>query len=139
MPPEIHPKTDLALAIYSRMRELDMSVKDLAGQLEVVYETIRQIAAGDRPPSKRLLRDICTALRLDFKRLDLLLANQKLKKLGGVPVELSARNPELSRIEAQWQFLTSQQKDHVNWLVDSFAQKNAVASKPPRHLKGKPI
>lgn len=121
------------------MRELDLSIKDLASQAEVVYESIRQIVTGDRPPSKRLLRDICSVLKLDFKYLNRLLDNQKLEKLGGVPVELATRNPELGRLERRWEFLTPEQREHVIWLVESFAQKNTVPLKSPRQLRSKPI
>jgi transcriptional regulator with XRE-family HTH domain len=139
MPPQIQPKTKLSLAIYGRSRELDLSVKEVADKVEVVYETMRKVVSGDRPPSKRLLRDICRVLKLDFDSLNALLVGQKLKKYGDVPAQLAGKNPELAKIEEVWDFLTPEQKDHVNWLVESLAQQNASSRKSPRHLRSKPV
>jgi hypothetical protein len=118
MPPEIKPKTPLSLEIHNRMRAKGLSAHQLADATEVVYETIRGIVAGDRPPGKLLFREICRVIDLDFVTANkMLTAEQMKRKFGCVATPPGGRNPELQPIEERWPFLLPEEKEHIIWLV----------------------
>jgi len=123
VPPEIKPKTPLSLAICTGMKQVPLSSKQLKVEVDVSYETIRSILKGDRPPSKRLLRDICRVLTLDFETMNDMLTTEHIKeKFGRVPA-LRKSDPELQLIEEAWPFLLPEEKEHVTLLVEKYVGK----------------
>ncbi|MGA9389352.1 MAG: helix-turn-helix transcriptional regulator [Candidatus Sulfotelmatobacter sp.] len=137
MPPEIKPRTPLALAIHTRMQEVPLSAKGLALEAGVVYETIRGIVKGDRPPSISLLRSICRILSLDVVEMqDLLTTDQVNRNYGRLPTALTRANSELRPIEEAWPLLQPEQKEHVLLLVEKYSQqkKGRQAATLPRLL-----
>jgi hypothetical protein len=136
VPPELKPKTPLSGAIYTRMKQQERSVKELAVDAGVHYETIRGIATGDKSPSKLLLREICYLLSLDFKTLnEMRILDQMQRKLGHLP-NFTSKNLELQSIEELWPLLCTEDKEQVIHLVTRLAkgkpekQKETIA--PPR-------
>ena len=123
MPPDIKPKTALSLEIYTRMKQVPLSSKQLADAVEVHYETMRYILKGDRPPPKRLLRDICRVLTLDFEAMnEMLVAEQINRKFGRVPA--TRRNdPELQSIEEAWPLLLPEEKEHIVLLIERYVER----------------
>jgi len=112
--------------IHKRMQDKGITAYELAKSTEVVYETVRKILNGQQPPSKRLLREICSFLNLDFEQAYRTLVHQKLiQKHGREIAVLSKRNPELQPLEDSWLLLTTQQKQHVIWLVEKYVQDNS--------------
>lgn len=127
-------ETALSLALRNRMGEKGLSITDLAAAAEVVYETARKVVNGERSPSKRLLRDICACLTLDFdEHYKMLVAQQITRKFGGMPARLAGKNPELQSIEELWRFLLPEEKEHITWLVRQYASRGKAAGKttPP--------
>jgi transcriptional regulator with XRE-family HTH domain len=101
-----------------------LSVQQLAEATDVVYETIRGIVAGDRPPSKLLLREICRVLRLDLAATSEMLITEQIKrKFDRVPARFAGRNQDLQPIEGLWPLLSPDEKEHIVWLVSHFAEK----------------
>ena len=88
-----------------------------------MYETIRGVLKGDRPPSKLLLREICRVLTLDFEVMDEMLVTQQMKrKFNRVPA-LKKNDPELQSIEDAWPLLLPHEKEHVLLLVGKYAEQ----------------
>ena len=132
MPPEITPKTPLSLAIYTRMRQVPLTSKQLADAVEVHYETVRYILKGDRPPPKRLLRDICRVLTLDFEAMNDMLTMERIKREFGHVPALRKNDPELQSIEEAWPLLLPDEKEHIVLLVERYVErKQRQRSAPP--------
>jgi hypothetical protein len=117
------------------MREVPLSSKQLAVEVDVVYETIRGIVKGDRPPSKFLLREICSVLTLDFHAMnEMLVTEQMTRKFGRVPAT-KKNDPELQSIEEAWPLLLSEEKEHIVLLVEKYVerkQRQPLAPAVPR-------
>lgn len=136
MPTEINPTTPLSLAIYTRMKQLPLSSKQLAVEVGVVYETIRGILKGDRPPSKLLLQAICRVLSLNFEAMDEMRITEQVKrKFDRVPA-LRKNDPELQSIEEAWPLLLPDEKEHIILLVEKYVrkQKEHFLASAPRIL-----
>jgi len=124
MPPEVRPKTPLAVAIYARMKEKDVSIHQLSEATGVCYERARTAVTGDEPPGKRLLRDICRVLQLDLEPMtEMLITEQMKRKHGRLPMRLAGSDPELQSIGELWQLLLPEEKEHIVWLVGRYAEK----------------
>lgn len=135
MPVTVRPKTELSLTIFNGMGEAGLSISELASKTEVVYETIRKIVSGEQPPSKRLLVDICSTLKLDFDLCHEMLIAQKIKaKYGTLPSKMAKKNPQLQPIEDNWSFLSEDEQNHILNLVHLYARQRR--SKPRK--KGSP-
>ena len=131
MPPEIKPKTPLSLAIYTRMEDIQLSSKQLAVEVDVVYETIRGILKGDRPPAKRLLHEICRVLTLDFEAMNEMLVTEQMKrKFGRVPATRT-NDPELQSIEGAWPLLLPEEKEHIVLLVEKYVERKQTRKLAP--------
>jgi len=114
----------MAITLYDQMLERNISVAELAKRVEVTYEAVRRIAGGSQPPSKRLLKDICVVLGLDFQTVDnMRKAEQIRRKHGALPPELTNKNPELQPIEDLWDFLTLEDKEQIIHLVRYHAER----------------
>jgi transcriptional regulator with XRE-family HTH domain len=124
VPPEIKPKTLLSLRIYERMKEKGLTVQQLAEATDVVYETMRIIVTGQRPPGRLRLREICRILSLDFAETnEMLIIEQVKRKFGRVPSGTMTKDPELRKIEEIWPFLLPEEKEHISWLVTQLTEK----------------
>lgn len=132
MAPEIKPRTPLSLMVYTRMKERGLSVHDLADATDVVYETMRGTVKGDKPPSKRRLREICRVLNLDFEVAnEMLITEQMKRKYGRLPASSTSRDPELRSLEEMWQLLSPEEKEHVTWLVSRYVEKRTRKRQAP--------
>lgn len=132
MPPEIKPKTSLSLEIYTQMKAKGLNVHQLADATDVVYETMRGIVAGDRPPGKLRLREICRALNLEFAPMnEMLIAEQMKRKFGRVASRPGLRDPALQAIEDRWPLLLPEERDHITWLVGHLIEKKSRKREEP--------
>jgi len=117
------------------MKEVPLSPTELATELDVVYETVRGILKGDRPPSKLLLREICRVLTLDFETMNEMLVTEQIKrKFDRVPA-MRKSDPGLQSVEEAWPLLLPEEKEHVVLLVEKYAdrkQKHQPLSSVPR-------
>ena len=133
MPVEIKPRTELGRRILRRIEDLDRDVAWAASRIDVEYETLRKVVKGDRPPARRLLRDLCRELHLDFHELDTIVVVDKLRQrhpwallhIAGVA------EPEIVAIAHQWPLLSDDQREHVRWLVAKFVEDNAPKTALP--------
>ena len=131
MPPEIKPKTPLALAICAKMKEASLSPNQLADDVDVVYETIRGILKGDRPPSKRLLAEICRVLTLDFEAMNDMLVNEQINRKYGRMAATKKNDPSLQSIEGAWPLLLPEEKEHIVLLVGKYVERKKRRQSAP--------
>ena len=132
VPPEIKPKTALSLRIYERMKQKGLTVQQMADATDVVYETMRIIVTGQRPPGKLRLREICRTLDLDFTEInEMLILEQMKRKFGRLPSGTQAKDPELRKIEEIWPFLLPEEKEHICWLVLQLSEKRNKKREDP--------
>jgi transcriptional regulator with XRE-family HTH domain len=130
MPRILRPRSKVGAAIHLRMEEIGLTPRQLAEETEVVYETIRKAITGDQPPSKKLLRDICVVLGLEFEELYAVQVEEKLQsKFPKALAKLAKRDPELLPIEERWRLLTTEQKEHIILLAKSYASENLLKKK----------
>ena len=115
--------------ILHRIKEMATSVKAVANRIDVDYETLRQVVKGDRPPARRLLRDLARELGLDFDDIMEKVVLDRLRiQAPGLLLRLAgAADPEVLALSRSWTVLTPEQKEHVRWLVASFVAKNNQA------------
>jgi transcriptional regulator with XRE-family HTH domain len=127
VPVEIKPRTELGRRILQRIKDLGLDVTQSASRIYVKYETLRKVVKGDRPPPRRLLRDLCRELNLDFQELETIVVVDKLRQEH--PAALlhiaGVAEPEIIAIARQWPSLSDDQKQHIRWLVAKFVEENA--------------
>jgi transcriptional regulator with XRE-family HTH domain len=133
VPVEIKPRTELGRRILQRIKDLHLDVAQAASRIDVEYETLRKVVKGDRPPARRLLRDLCRELNLDFQELEIIVVVDKLRqKHPGALLHIAGvAEPEIVAIARQWPLLSDDQKRHVRWLVAKFVEENASNSALP--------
>jgi hypothetical protein len=113
------------------MKQVPFSSKQLADAVEVHYETMRYILKGDRPPPKRLLRDICRVLTLDFEAMNDILTMELIKRQFGSVPALRENDPELQSIEGAWPLLLPEEKEHIVLLVEKYLQRKQKQQSVP--------
>ena len=133
VPIEIKPRTELGRRILQRIKDLGLDVMQAASRIDVEYETLRKVVKGDRPPARRLLRDLCRELNLDFQELEIIVVVDRLRqKHPGALLHIAGVvEPEIIAIARQWPSLSDDQKRHVRWLVAKFVEANASSSTLP--------
>jgi hypothetical protein len=134
VPVEIKPRTELARRILQRIKDLHLDVMQAANRIDVEYETLRKVVKGDRPPARRLLRDLCRELNLDFQELEIIVVVDKLRqKHPGALLRIAGlAEPEIIVIARQWPSLSDDQRQHIRWLIAKFVEENALQSALPR-------
>lgn len=105
------------------MIEVRLSPKKMAEAVGVVYETVRGIVKGDRPPSIPLLQSICRVLDLDFNAMSEMLAAEQVNRKYGHLKALTETNSELRSIQKAWPLLRAEQREHVLLLIEKYAQQ----------------
>lgn len=92
---------------------------------------MRYILKGDRPPPKRLLRDICRVLTLDFEAMNDILTMELIKRQFGSVPALRENDPELQSIEGAWPLLLPEEKEHIVLLVEKYLQRKQKQQSVP--------
>jgi transcriptional regulator with XRE-family HTH domain len=123
---EIKPRTELGRRILQRIKDLDLDVTQVAIRIGVEYETLRKVVKGDRPPARRVLRDLCPELNLDFQELENIIVVDKLsRKHPGALLHIAGlADPEIIAIARQWASLSDEQRQHIRWLIEKFIEEN---------------
>ena len=133
VPVEIKPRTEFGRRILQRIKDLGLDVMQVATRIGVEYETLRKVVKGDRPPARRVLRDLCRELNLDLQELENIVVVDKLRqKHPGVLLHIAGvANPEIIAIARQWPSLSDEQRQHIRWLIAKFIEENAPHSTLP--------
>jgi transcriptional regulator with XRE-family HTH domain len=117
--------TRIGQAILNRMEERGVSIRDLAGRLEVTYEHARRITKGESVPSKYVLKLLCEYLDMDFAAAEKLRNMDRIQaKFGDLPLELSGKIADLDPLERVWNQLTPEQKNDLTTMGLAWAKRN---------------
>jgi|SRR5579884_127349 len=115
----------LAHALTERMKELDLTMRQVAERTGLTYEHIRKLSRGEAFPSKLVLREICAVLDLQLEEMEALaVADRVENKYGGIPHALVGNHPELSLLAPWWDRLTPDQKESFRVQIKSVAETN---------------
>lgn len=126
---EIEPTGRFGTGLRSAMDAKGFSAKQLADRVKITYEHVRKLIRGDAYPSKSLLTVICQELGWDAERATELAHTDKIeRKFGGVPAMLAGKNPELSDIERNWEYLNYDQRNTVKVLISALADRNRTST-----------
>jgi hypothetical protein len=127
MPDKLMPTGRFANSLSDHMNSKEITIRDLSNLVNITYEHARRLVKGGALPSLRLLKDICSSLRVDQRAWEkLVVADQMEQKFGGIPAALAGKNPDAVPFERVISQLTEEQRQ--TFLV----QMRAVASKNKR-------
>ena len=114
-----------ASALQQRLDDRQMTLKELANEIEASYEHCRKLVRGSASPSPLLLKQICSTLDLDLEKMKrLVTADQNRSRYGTIPDELSGKNPDLARMERLWPGLNTEQKEVLEVLAETLVARN---------------
>jgi hypothetical protein len=100
-------------------------VLKLAEELDATYEHVRKIVRGIGFPSKRMLKDICSALDLNFEEMNRLAVSDRIeKKYGSVPAEISGKTPRFIKLERILPQLSDEQFNMLLASAEGLARAN---------------
>jgi hypothetical protein len=115
----------VASEVQKKLEEKDWSILRLSKELDASYEHTRKIVHGLAFPSKRMLRDICHILGLDFKRMEkLAVADRIERRYGGIPLELAGKNPRFIQVERILPHLSDEQFQNVLAMLQDMDRRN---------------
>jgi len=135
--------TGFAKALEEGLEARGADIATLARELGTSYEYARQLVRGYTLPGKHVLKSICTVLDLDQEEMRKLVVEDKIsKKYGGIPPELTGKDPRFLEIERLLPQLTPEQFEIVVGIIEGITRRNrrpdaAVASSQskPRMFK----
>lgn len=127
---EAHNRYDLPMNQYGAilekaMLERNISIKDLASELRVSYEHVRQLVRGGRTVGPLLNRNICEFFELDEDEMERVYKrDQMLAQYGEVMSDTTPKDAILRSIENGWPLLTEKQRELIAENVSRFAFQN---------------
>jgi ribosome-binding protein aMBF1 (putative translation factor) len=121
------PSAQLGEMVTEAMNAQGVSIRSLAESLDITYEHARRISRGEAVPSKFILKAVCSLLELDYKELERLATQDKIrKKYGEVSLVLAGKDPTLEPIERAWPKLTDDQKKDAITMITAWAKRNRL-------------
>jgi hypothetical protein len=125
------PVTQLALKIQRAIDHENISVNQLARDIDMTYEYTRRLVKGINTPSKLLLKTLAHRFAWDFDEVYRTLVQDKFRlangKAGAVAQEF---DPEVEPFEKAWHFLEDGQKEIL------LAQLNLFLAQNRRSIRG---
>jgi transcriptional regulator with XRE-family HTH domain len=116
------------VALTAALEKKGWTVMKLAEELDATYEHVRKIVRGLGFPSKRMLRDICGMLDLNFEQMNkLAIADRIEKRYGTIPTELAGKNPRFTKVERLLPNLTEDQFQILLAQLEGFDRSNRRA------------
>jgi hypothetical protein len=117
--------SNFAKALEEGLEAKGWDIADLARQIDSSYEYGRQLVRGYTCPGKHCLKSICTVLDLDQEEMRKLVVGDKLsKKYGGIPPELTGKDPRFLEIERLLPQLTPEQFEIVVEIIEGMTRRN---------------
>jgi len=117
--------SNFAKALEEGLEAKGWDIADLARQIDCSYEYGRQLVRGYTFPGKHVLKNICTVLDLDQEEMRKLVVGDKIsKKYGGIPAELTGKDPRFLEIERLLPQLTAEQFEIVVEIIEGIARRN---------------
>lgn len=128
--PTVKLKYQISEVISAAMEAQGITPKDLAEKLEVVYETARQYQKGIQIPADHMLKPLADALGEDVDKLrELAVLDHIRKDHGDIPLKISGKNPELEPIDRVWPHLSSEHKQDIIAMAQTYARRDREATK----------
>jgi len=117
--------SNFAKALEERLEAKGWDIAELARQIECSYEYGRQLVRGYTFPGKHVLNSICAVLDLDQEEMRKLVVGDKIsKKYGGIPPELTGKDPRFLEIERLLPQLTEEQFDFIVGAIEGITRRN---------------
>jgi transcriptional regulator with XRE-family HTH domain len=124
------PEADFATVLALRMKERNISIRELATQSHLSYEFIRKLVRGLSVPSRPVLEGICGVLGLNSTQMARLVDMARLRiNYGPILEELTGRTPALGKAEQFWSQLKPEQREMVIELMSAMTRKNRESRK----------
>lgn len=121
---ELQPAGRFGTLLHTTLNQRDLSLRDLAKQIDSTYEHMRKLIRGLTYPSRYLLKELCAYLQIkEVEASKAILADRIQHKYGKMPAILAGKNPELDEIEKDWLYLEDWMKEAVNSTVKGFARQ----------------
>jgi len=119
---DINYSEELGEIITNALEEKGMTINDLATEMGVVYEHARRWTKGF-PVSKRLLKELCSVLGLDYKETEKVTTQAlAVKKFGPAILEAQGIDPEMAPVQRVWKQLEDSQKKDIMALMKSMVK-----------------
>lgn len=110
--------------LAQKMREVKLSIRDVATKVGTSYEHVRSIVKGKVVPSDHMAQALAEVLKIKKSELERVVTADRIRrKFGTIPLEIAGKNPELEPLERVWNHLS---KDHK---ADLIAQAEAWAKR----------
>ena len=123
-------RTALSELIEEAMDAKGMGIRELAIAAGITYEHARRVVRGENIPSNPLLKVFSGILGLDEKLIERTATHDRLNiKFGGIPMELSGKDPSLAPMERLWPKLSQEQHKNLLSIATSWAKMNAQQNK----------
>ncbi len=106
------PVTQIALRLREAMDRENISIAQLAQQIDMTYEYTRRLVKGINIPSRALLKVVCARFGWDFDEVYRTVVQDKFRLANGAPGALAQDlNPEVEPFEKAWHLLDIDQKE----------------------------
>jgi len=113
-----------------RMVELKVSKRTLAHAVGASYEYVRRVVGGQSVPSKSMVHDLATALKIREDELQRIVTADRIRlKFGTIPLELAGKNPELEPLEMVWSHLSQDHKADLIAQAQAWAKRDRETAK----------
>lgn len=128
---EVEPtRLQFATMVVNRLEEMNWPVMKLAKELETTYEHTRKLTKSAAFPSRLLLKQICSLLKLDFHEMDrLVIADKIQRKYGSIPAELAGKSPRFTEIERLLPNITDEQFEIIKGQLQGWDRVNRAAKR----------
>jgi transcriptional regulator with XRE-family HTH domain len=116
--------------ISARMRELKLSIADVAKKLGTSYEHIRKLAKGQVVPSKSMVKSLAVVLKIEANEFERVAIADRIRlKFGTIPLEMAGKNPELEPLERVWNHLSQDHKADLIAQAEAWAKRDRETAK----------
>jgi transcriptional regulator with XRE-family HTH domain len=116
--------------LTERMRDLKLSIRDIAAKVGTSYEHVRSVVNGKAVPSDLMARALADALKINKEELKRVVTADRIrKKFGTIPLEIAGKNPELEPLERVWNHLSQNHKADLIAQAEAWAKRDRETTK----------
>ena len=116
--------------LAQKMREVKLSIRDVATKVGTSYEHVRSIVKGKAVPSDLMARALAEALKINKAELERVVTADRIRrKFGTIPLEIAGKNPELEPLERVWNYLSQDHKADLVAQAEAWAKRDRETAK----------
>lgn len=113
-----------------KMRDLKLSIRDVATKVGTSYEHVRSIVKGKAVPSDLMARALAETLKINKDELERVVTADRIRrKFGTIPLEIAGKNPELEPLERVWIHLSQDHKADLIAQAEAWAKRDRETAK----------